>query len=202
MCSYSLRMPSSLSPTAFRSGSLCACLASSSSTDMYISMRYEDRQCCAFMSFKCCLSSLAAASLAGWASKVRTLPSILFWTVVMCALHLAIFLEICGAVAFLHSLLMSAIVVSDKFADAILVFCLRGNWLRLRYLRCFCNVFKCAYMDVFYLCLLLVLSICYLQISVRMRHVTFADSYLSEYARTHAQAHTLTATCYMHADPS
>ena len=30
--------------------------------------------------------------------------------VVMCALHLAIFLEICGAVAFLHSLLMSAIV--------------------------------------------------------------------------------------------
>ena len=43
--------------------------------------------------------------------------------VVMCALHLAIFLEICGAVAFLHSLLMSEIVVSDKFADAILVFC-------------------------------------------------------------------------------
>ena len=39
--------------------------------------------------------------------------------VVMCALHLAIFLEICGAVAFLHSLLMSVIVVSDKFADAI-----------------------------------------------------------------------------------
>ena len=26
--------------------------------------------------------------------------------------------------------------------------------------------------------------------------------FLSEYARTHAQAHTLTATCYMHADPS
>ena len=49
----------------------------------------------------------------------------------MCALHLAIFLEICGAVAFLHSLLMSAIVVSDKFADAILVFCLRGDSLRL-----------------------------------------------------------------------
>ena len=42
--------------------------------------------------------------------------------VVICDLHLAIFLEICGAVAFLHSLLMSAIVVSDKFADAILVF--------------------------------------------------------------------------------
>ena len=41
-----------------------------------------------------------------------------------------------------------------------------------------CNVFKCAYLDVFYLCLLLVLSICYLQISVRMRHVTFADYYL------------------------
>ena len=31
---------------------------------------------------------------------------------------------------FLHSLLMSAIVVSDKFADAILVFCLRGDSLR------------------------------------------------------------------------
>ena len=43
--------------------------------------------------------------------------------VVMCALNLAIFLEISGAVAFLHSLLMSEIVVSDKFADAILVFC-------------------------------------------------------------------------------
>ena len=42
--------------------------------------------------------------------------------VVMCALHLAIFLEICGAVAFLHSLLMSEIVVSDIFADAVLVF--------------------------------------------------------------------------------
>ena len=56
--------------------------------------------------------------------------------VVMCALDLAIFLEICGAVVFLHSLLMSAIVVSDKFADAILVFCLRGDLLRLRYLRC------------------------------------------------------------------
>ena len=40
----------------------------------------------------------------------------------MCALHLEIFLEICGAVAFLHSLLMSAIFVFDKFADAILVF--------------------------------------------------------------------------------
>ena len=51
--------------------------------------------------------------------------------VVMCALHLAIFLEICGAVAFLHSLLMSAIVVSDKFADVILVFCLHGDSLRL-----------------------------------------------------------------------
>ena len=51
------------------------------------------------------------------------------------ALHLAIILEICGAVAFLHSLFMSMIVVSDKFSDAILV-CLRGDSLRLRYLRC------------------------------------------------------------------
>ena len=54
----------------------------------------------------------------------------------MCALHLAIFLEICGAVAFLHPLLMSEIVVSDKFANAILVFCLSGDSLRLPYLRC------------------------------------------------------------------
>ena len=38
--------------------------------------------------------------------------------------------------AFLHSLLMSAIVVSNKFADAILIFCLRGDSVRLRYLRC------------------------------------------------------------------
>ena len=30
----------------------------------------------------------------------------------------------------------------------------------------------------------------------------FYFSLLSEYARAHAQAHTLTATCYMHADPS
>ena len=81
-----------------------------------------------------CFSSLADASLAGCAFKVCTLPSILLRMVVMCALHLAIFLEICGAVAFLHSLLMS--VDSDKFADAILVFCLRGDSLRLRYLRC------------------------------------------------------------------
>ena len=94
-------------------------------------MRYGDRQYCAFMSFKCCLSSLAAALLAGCAFKVRTLPSILLRMVFMCALHLAIFLEICGAVAFLHSLLMSVIIVSDKFADAILVFCLRSNLLRL-----------------------------------------------------------------------
>ena len=100
-------------------------------------MMYEDRQYCAFMSSKCCFSSLAAASLAGCSFKVRTLPSILLRMVVMCALHLAIFLEIWGAVAFLHSLLMSEIVVSDKFADAILVFLLlRGDSPRLRYLRC------------------------------------------------------------------
>ena len=35
------------------------------------------------------------------------------------ALHLEIFLEIYTADAFLYSLLMSAIVVSDKFADAV-----------------------------------------------------------------------------------
>ena len=99
-------------------------------------MRYEDHQYCAFMSSKCCFSSLAAASLAGCAFKVRTLPSILLRMVVMCALHLAIFLKICGAVAFLHLLLMSEIVVSDKFANAILIFCLRGDSLRLPYLRC------------------------------------------------------------------
>ena len=83
------------------------------------------------MSFKCCLSSLAAASLAGCTSRVRALPSILLRMVVMLASHLKIFLEICTADAFLHSLLMSAIVVSDKFADAILVFVLRSDLLRL-----------------------------------------------------------------------
>ena len=57
--------------------------------------------------------------------KVRTLPSILLRMVVMCPLHLAIFLEISGAVSFLHSLLMRAIVVSNKVADAILVFVAR-----------------------------------------------------------------------------
>ena len=41
--------------------------------------------------------------------------------VVMCPLHLAIFLEISGAVAFLHSLLMRLIVASDNVADAILI---------------------------------------------------------------------------------
>ena len=73
----------------------------------------------------------------------------------MCPLHLAIFLEISGAVAFLHSLLMSAIVASDKVADAILVFLLCGDSLRLRYLRCLATssiiIFVCF----------LVLSICF-----------------------------------------
>ena len=101
-------------------------------------MMYEARQYCTFMSSTCCFSSLAATSLAGCAFKVPTLPSILLWMRVMCALHLAIFLEICGVVAFLHSLLMSVIVVSDKFADfhfGLLLLC--GDSLRLRYLRCF-----------------------------------------------------------------
>ena len=71
--------------------------------------------------------------------------------VVICDLHLAIILEICGAVAFLHSLLMSAIVVSDKFADAILVFvCVAIRCVFFPAL--LCNVFLCAYLDVFYLC--------------------------------------------------
>ena len=65
--------------------------------------------------------SVAAASLAGCVFRVRTLPSILFLMVVMCPLHLAIFLEISGAVAFLHSLLMRLIVASDNVADAILI---------------------------------------------------------------------------------
>ena len=43
-----------------------------------------------------------------------------------------------------------------------------------------CNVFKCAYLDVYYyFCLLSgTFNLFYLQISFRMRHVTFADSYL------------------------
>ena len=84
-------------------------------------MRYEARQYCAFRSSKCRFSSVAAASLAGCVFRVRTLPSILFRMVVLCPLHLAIFLEISGAVAFLHSLLMRLIVASDKVADAIFV---------------------------------------------------------------------------------
>ena len=81
------------------------------------------------------LLKFTCGRVVGW---VCTLPSVLLRMVVMCALHLAIFLEICGAVAFLHSLLMSEIVVFDKFADAILVFLLlRGDSLHLRYLRCF-----------------------------------------------------------------
>ena len=44
-----------------------------------------------------------------------------------------------------------------------------------------CNVFTCAYLDVYYyLCCLLsgTFNLFYLQISVRMRHVRLADSYL------------------------
>ena len=65
-------------------------------------------------------------SLAGCFARVLLLPSIFFLMVVMLDLHLAIFLEICTAVAFLHSLLMSWITVSDKCADAIfgLWFCI------------------------------------------------------------------------------
>ena len=67
--------------------------------------------------------------------------------VVICDLHL----EICGAVALLHSLLMSAIVVSNKFAHAILVFCLRSDSLRLP--TCVAvQRLPVAYLDVFYLC--------------------------------------------------
>ena len=72
--------------------------------------------------------------------------------VVMCALHLAIFLEISGAVAFLHSLLMRLIVASDKVADAILFL--------LPALLCSVYLFKCAYVDVYYFLCFLVLSIC------------------------------------------
>ena len=68
----------------------------------------------------------------------------------MCPLHLAIFLEISGAVAFLHSLLISAIVVSDKVADAILVF-VAWRFAASSLPTLLCNVFKCAYLDVFYL---------------------------------------------------
>ena len=56
---------------------------------------------------------------------------------------------------------------------------LHGDSLRLRYLRCFCNVFKCAYLDIFLsLFAFWYFQSVYLQISVQMRHVTFADSYL------------------------
>ena len=80
----------------------------------------------------------------------------------MCPLHLVIFLEISGAVAFLHSLLMSAIVASDKVADAILVFLLRSDSLRLRYLRCFATSSSAPTWTsiVIFVCFL-VLSICF-----------------------------------------
>ena len=82
---------------------------------------------------------------------------------------------------------MSAIVVSDKFADAILVFCLRSDSLRLltcvamhrlpvRLLGRLLSLRLPAGASIY---LHLVLSICVLQISVRMRHVTFVDSYLT-----------------------
>ena len=146
---------------------------------MYISIRYEARQYCAFRSSKCRFSSNAAASLAGCVFRVRTLPSILFRMVVMCPLHLAIFLEISGAVAFLHSLFMRAIVASDKVADAILIFLLRCDLPRLCYLRCLATSSSAPAWTSFYLCLLSgTFNLFYLQISVRMRHVTFADSYL------------------------
>ena len=54
----------------------------------------------------------------------------------MCPLHLTIFLEISGAVAFLHSLLMRLVVASDNVADAIFYF---------SYLRCFAtSIFSIA----------------------------------------------------------
>ena len=122
---------------------------------MYISIRYEARQYCAFKSSKCRFSSNAAASLAGCVFRVRTLPSILFRMVVMCPLHLAIFLEISGAVAFLHSLLMRAIVASDKVADAILVFL-------FCYLRCFATSSSApAWTSIIISVCFLVLSICF-----------------------------------------
>ena len=73
----------------------------------------------------------------------------------MCPLHLAIFLVISGAVAFLHSLLMRAIVASDKVADAILIF--------LCYLRCLATSSSaptCTSIIIFAICFL-VLSICF-----------------------------------------
>ena len=122
--------------------------------------------------------------------------------VVMLALHLEIFLEICTAVAYLHSLLMSAIVVSDKFANAILVFVLRSDSLRLLTcvvvqrlpVRLLGRLYLCACWGIFYL--RLVLSICVLQSSVRMRHVTFADSYLAANIESWNKACTL-SECYL-----
>ena len=83
----------------------------------------------------------------------------------------------CGCL--LHSLIMSEFFVSDKFADSILVFLLlRGDLLRLRYLRCSATSSSVpTWTSSIFVCFL-VLSIFYLQISVRMRHVTFADYYL------------------------
>ena len=68
-----------------------------------------------------------------------------------------------------------------------------------------CNVFKCAYLDVYYyFCLLSgTFYLFYLQISVRMRHVTFADSYLRaniefrNKACTHGKYYSYTSVYFM-----
>ena len=76
--------------------------------------------------------------------------------VVMFALHLVIFLEICAPVAFLHSWLMCWSIVSDKWVDAIF-----GLWFLCSCLCCgfICVVratsLLCVYLDVFYLRLVL-----------------------------------------------
>ena len=175
-CLYSALMPSSLSPTALMSGSLPAFLASSSNRAMYISMRYEDRQYCIFMSFKCCVSSLAAASLAGCTPRVHLLLSIFLRMVVMLALHL----EICTAVAFLHSLLMSWIAI---FAIFGLLFCiaiccvfLAALCVQRLPLRLLGHLYLApawasfTYVSYFWFV--------FYKISIRMRHIMFAIFYL------------------------
>ena len=78
-----------------------------------------------------------------------------------------------------------------------LVFVLRSDSLRLLIcvavhrlpVRLLGRLYLCACWGVFYL--RLVLSICVLQISVRMRHVTFADSYLAANIESWNKACTL-----------
>ena len=51
-------------------------------------------------------------------------------------------------------------------------------------------------------CFVAIISLYMLVSGTASRSAYLVTRSVSEYARAHAQTHTLTATCYMHADPS